>query len=81
MAQVCFDASAALAFALPDEPLHAKAVAIVWALAVQGTTLCAPAMFAYECDSVIRLRLWKGSLKRSRGRTGPRRPAIFADND
>ena len=62
MAQVCFDASAALAFALPDEPLHAQAVAIVRAFAVQGTTLCAPAMFAYECDSVIRLRLWKGSL-------------------
>lgn len=61
-AQVCFDASAALAFALPDEPLHTQAVAIVRAFAVQGTTLCAPAMFAYECDSVIRLRLWKGSL-------------------
>jgi predicted nucleic acid-binding protein len=62
MAQICFDASAALAFALPDEPLHSQAVALVLAFAAQGTTLCAPAMFAYECDSVIRLRLWKGTL-------------------
>lgn len=66
MAQVCFDASAALAFALPDEPQHAQAVAIVKAFAAQGTTLCAPALFAYECNSVIRLRLWKKSLTEER---------------
>ena len=58
MPQICFDASIALAFVLPDKPLHAKAVALVMAFAQHGTTLCAPAMFTYECDSVIRLRLW-----------------------
>jgi len=60
--RVCFDASAALAFVLPDEPLHAQAVAHLTALAAQGVTIYTPAMFAYECDSVIRLRVWKGAL-------------------
>ena len=62
MTRIVFDASAALAFALPDEPCHAQAVAIVKAFAVQKVAFCAPALFAYECDSVIRLRLWKGTL-------------------
>lgn len=59
---LCFDASTALAFALADDPLHGQAVALVTALNAIGTQLCAPAMFAYECDSVICLRVWKGRL-------------------
>ena len=68
-ARVCFDASAALAFALPDEPAHAQAVAIIKAFGSQGVTLCAPAMLAYECDSVIRLRVWKGALSEAQAQT------------
>jgi predicted nucleic acid-binding protein len=60
--RICFDASAALAFAFQDDPYHAAAVALVSSLGAQGATLCAPSMFAYECDSVIRLRMWKGDL-------------------
>jgi len=59
---VCFDASMALAFVLQDEPLHAQAVAVVEELDSQGARLCSPALFAYEVDSVIRLRQWKGTL-------------------
>lgn len=59
---VCFDASMALAFALQDEPLHASAMAVVGALAKQNAQLCAPALFAYEVDSVLRLRVYKGAL-------------------
>ena len=76
MAQVCFDASAALAFALPDDPLHARAVAIISAFALQGITLSAPALFIYECDSVIRLRVWKGALTEAEAQTA--RAAIRA---
>ncbi len=64
-----FDASAALAFAFQDEPKHAEAVALVRALASQNVTLCAPALFAYEVDSVIRLRVWKGTLSEAEAAT------------
>ena len=60
--KVCFDASAALAFALQDEAQHGGAVALVRALVAQDATICAPALFAYECDSVLRLRVWKGEM-------------------
>lgn len=60
--KVCFDASAALAFALKDEAQHAQALAVVRALVAQEATICAPAMFAYECESVLRLRVWKGEM-------------------
>ena len=59
---VCLDASVALAFALPDEPLHAQAVDLIKALIGRGSLFCTPAMFAYECDSVICLRAWKKEL-------------------
>lgn len=59
---VCFDANIAIAFALPDEPFHARAIATVQELYNLGITLCAPAMFAYECDSVIRLRVYTGKI-------------------
>ena len=62
MSRTVFDASAALAFVFQDEPKHAAAVELVRALAAQNVTLCAPALFAYEVDSVIRLRVWKGTL-------------------
>lgn len=56
------DASAALAFALQDDPHHVQAVSLVAALDRRNITLCAPPMFAYEVDSVLRLREWKGEL-------------------
>jgi predicted nucleic acid-binding protein len=62
---VCFDASAALSFALQDEPLHAQAKALIEKLVDQGSTLCAPPLFLYECDSIIRLRVFKGALSES----------------
>ena len=83
--RVCFDASAALAFALHDEPLHAQAVALVGALAAQNITLCAPALFVYECDSIIRLRVFKGAYseaqaKEARAIVAALAVAIEADN-
>lgn len=60
--RVCFDASAALAFALNDETWHTQAKVCVRQLAARGATLCAPPLFAYECESVIRLRVFKGTL-------------------
>ena len=60
--RICFDASAALAFALTDDPNHSAAKTLIGKLAQQGTLLCAPPLFVCECDSVIRLRTWKGTL-------------------
>ena len=60
--RVCLDASAALAFALQDELLHASAKVLVRNMVAQGTTLCAPPLFLCECDSIIRLRVFKGAL-------------------
>lgn len=59
---ICLDASTVLAFVLPDEPLLHKAAALIEKLASQSIPICAPALFAYECDSVIRLRLYKGNI-------------------
>ena len=59
---VCLDASIALAFALPDEPLHSQAVDLIKNLMQQDVLFCTPAMFAYECDSVLCLRAWKKEL-------------------
>lgn len=60
--RVCFDASAACAFALDDEPHHAQALALMAALAQRNTQIIAPPLFLCECDSVIRLRIFKGVL-------------------
>lgn len=60
--RVVMDASAVIAFALDDEKHHAQAVALVADLAARGVRLCAPSIFAYECDSVIRRRVHLGTL-------------------
>ena len=60
--QICLDASVALAFVFSDEKLHTQAVALFRAFAAQGVTFHAPAMFHYECDSVIRLQVYKKAL-------------------
>jgi predicted nucleic acid-binding protein len=60
--RVCFDASTACAFALNDEPYHAQAIALVSELAKREARIIAPALFLCECDSVIRLRIFKGAL-------------------
>lgn len=62
MKRIVLDASAALAFVLPDEPLHERAVARLSQLAATGFSFCAPALFAYECDAVLCLRVHKGAL-------------------
>ncbi len=64
MNRVCFDASAACAFALNDEPYHAQAIALVSDLAQRNARIIAPPLFLCECDSVIRLRIFKGALNR-----------------
>jgi len=61
-ARIGLDASVVLAFALPDDTLHSQATTLFRKLVEQGTTFCAPAMLAYECDSVICLRVWKGEM-------------------
>jgi predicted nucleic acid-binding protein len=63
--QICLDASVVLAAVLPREPQHNLAVALLKKLASQKATLCAPVLFIHECDSVIRLRLYKGDLSSS----------------
>ena len=62
MNQVCFDASAACAFALDDEPYHPQALALVAALAKREARIIAPPIFLCECDSTIRMRVYKGAL-------------------
>lgn len=57
--KVCLDASAALAFVLPDDRNHAKAKLLLGAFITQGVTFCSPSLFIYECDSTISLRVWK----------------------
>jgi predicted nucleic acid-binding protein len=67
-----FDASAAIAFALDDEPLHTQAVALVAALLKQNTVLCAPPLFENEADSVIRRRAHQGTLTNAEADTARR---------
>lgn len=62
MKRVCFDASLALAFVLNDEPYHAQAVALITDLAGESARIIAPPIFLCECDSTIRLRVYKGAL-------------------
>ena len=59
---VVLDASAALAFALKDEKHHPHAVALVADLLKRELRFCAPSIFAYECDSVIRRRAHLATL-------------------
>lgn len=60
---VVLDASAAIAFTLPDEPLYAQAQALIADLDAQGARLIAPPLFEAETDSVLRLRVAvKGTL-------------------
>jgi len=59
---VCVDASLVLAFVLEDEPLHREAKAFIRRLSSAGATLCAPPLFVYECESIIRLQVFKGAL-------------------
>lgn len=60
--RVCLDASAALAFALQDEPLHEQGKAMVRRFVANNVALCAPPLFLYECESIIRLRVYKGAM-------------------
>jgi predicted nucleic acid-binding protein len=60
--RVVMDASAVIAFVLLDEKHHGQAVALVGALVKGDVELCAPSIFAYECDSVIRRRVHLGTL-------------------
>jgi len=60
--RVVLDASAALAFALYDEIHHAQAMALITELKERGAEIHAPSIFAYECDSVIRLKVYAGKL-------------------
>jgi predicted nucleic acid-binding protein len=47
---------------LNDEPYHAQAIALVSDLAKREARIIAPPLFLCECDSVIRLRIFKGAL-------------------
>lgn len=58
--KICLDASTVLALVLPDEPFWEKAIALMKELASRNILICAPALLAYECNSVIRLRMYKG---------------------
>ena len=55
--KICTDASFALAAVLQDDHNHAAALKLLAELSAQNALLCAPALFVYECDSVIRLRV------------------------
>ena len=47
----------ALAAVLQDDHNHAAALALLAQLAARNAEFCSPAIFVYECDSVIRLRV------------------------
>jgi len=47
---------------LNDEPYHTQAIALIAELAKRQTRIIAPPFFLCECDSVIRLRVYKGAL-------------------
>lgn len=59
---VCIDANLALALVFKDERHHKEARNLFQQFGVDNVTLCAPAMFAYEFDSVVRLRIYKGEI-------------------
>lgn len=65
---LCFDASAALSLVFADDPLHDAAREFVATLDA-GIQICSPAMFAYEVDSAIRLRVWNRRLTSAEAQT------------
>lgn len=56
------DASVAAAFALADEKHHAAARACLAALRAQKVRLIAPPLFESETDSILRRRVYLGTL-------------------
>lgn len=56
------DASGVAAFAFIDEPYHAQAQQLITSLAQQQARLIAPPLFESEIDSILRRRVYLGSL-------------------
>ena len=61
---ICIDAALAIAAVVQDDHNHKAAFALIAQWGTQGVILCAPAMFAYECNSVIRMKVSSGKLTR-----------------
>ena len=59
---VTMDASGVAAFDLPDEKHYARAQRLIRDLAQQNARLMAPPLFESEADSIIRRRVYLGTL-------------------
>ena len=60
--KVVFDASAAIAFGVEDEPWHEAALSLLDDWNQNGVELCAPPLFESETDSTLRRRVHLKSL-------------------
>ena len=60
--RIAIDASLAAAFALPIEDHHAKARALIIALAERKARFCAPPLFEAETSSIFRRKEYLGEL-------------------
>ena len=66
---ICIDAAVALAAVIHNDPDHTVALNYLANLAAENITLCAPALFRYECDAVIRLQVYRGTLNGAQATT------------
>jgi predicted nucleic acid-binding protein len=55
--EACVDAALAIAAVLQVDQNHPVAVAFIAKLVKDNVRLCAPALFEYECNSVLRLKV------------------------
>ena len=62
LTEAVLDASGAAAFAIPDEKHHISAKACIAGLAWQGARLIAPPLWECEIDSILRRRVYLGTM-------------------
>gem|GEM_PF-3134618 len=73
--RIVIDASLALSFAIPAQPYHAQASALLQAWAEEGAVLAAPPLFESEADSVVRRYVRRGLSTQTREQP-PRRSSV-----
>ena len=59
---VVFDACTALSSAFQNETYHQRVMTLIADLAKENVIIYAPSIFAYECDSVVRLKVHTGKV-------------------
>lgn len=75
--KLVLDASAALALAVEDEPLHERALARLEEWSRHEISLCAPPLFESETDSALRRRVHLKTMSAAKAREARRLIALL----